>query len=121
MQVQKVFKTILVFVGCFQILNAEESFITTLEYGKMLYNNPRGIGCVECHGHFGEGQQIANYIHKRKGKTLQGARINNLSFERFENALQKDRKIMPKYYLTSSEIEAIYKYLESIENTKATE
>ncbi|CAM3638707.1 c-type cytochrome [Helicobacter sp. UBA3407] len=113
---QKVFKTFLIILSSFGFLaNAEESFITTLEYGKMLYTNPRGIGCVECHGRFGEGQQIANYIHKRKGKTLQGPRINNLSFREFENALQKTKKVMPKYYLTSNEIEAIYKYLESIE------
>lgn len=118
---QKVFEAFLILMSIFTIFNAEESFITTLEYGKMLYNNPRGIGCVECHGRFGEGQQIANYIHKRKGKTLQGSRINNLSFERFESALQKGKNIMPKYYLTPSEIEAIYKYLESAKNTPIME
>ncbi len=119
---QKVLKAFLVVISSFGIsLNAEESFITPLEYGKMLYTNPRGIGCVECHGRFGEGQQIANYTHKRKNKTLQGPRINNLSFKDFESALQKNKKIMPKYYLTTSEIEAIYKYLDSIEASKITE
>ncbi|WP_342747939.1 c-type cytochrome [Helicobacter sp. MIT 05-5294] len=119
---QKVFKTFLVIMGIFGfIIGAEESFITTLEYGKMLYTNPRGIGCVECHGRFGEGQQIANYTHKRKDLSLQGPRINNLSLKHFENALQKGKKIMPKYYLTANEIEAIYKYLESIETPQNTE
>lgn len=114
---QKVFHVFLIIGASFGVfLNAEESFITPLEYGKMLYNNPRGIGCVECHGRFGEGQQIANYTHQRKDKTLQGPPINNLSLKDFENALQKGKKIMPKYYLTTSEIEAIYQYLESIEN-----
>lgn len=117
---QRVLKTFLIIIGGFRIfLNAEESFITTLEYGKMLYTNPRGIGCVECHGRFGEGQQIANYTHKRKDKVLQGPSINNLSFSEFKNALQKGTKVMPKYYLTTNEIEAIYKYLESIHNNQS--
>ena len=42
----------LFFIFLFTILYAknDEWFITNLEYGKMLYNNPRGISCAKCHG-----------------------------------------------------------------------
>lgn len=98
-------------------LYGEDSFITPIEYGQMLYENPRGIGCVNCHGKRGEGKLIADYSHKQKEKRLKGPQINNLSFKKFLQALQEPTKVMPKYYLTQSEIQAIYKYLES-KNTK---
>ncbi|MBL0722011.1 MAG: hypothetical protein JJV88_05470 [Sulfurovum sp.] len=31
-------------------LIGESDFITDLEYGEMLYNNPRGVSCASCHG-----------------------------------------------------------------------
>ncbi len=95
---------------------AEESFITTAEYGRMLYENPRGIGCVECHGHYGEGDRIANYTYRKQAKSIQAPRINDLDFKSFKEALQSGKKVMPKYYLTASEIEAIYKYLQTVKN-----
>ncbi|MDD6055043.1 MAG: cytochrome c [Helicobacter sp.] len=103
----KVFIAFLFFASAF----ANDSFITALEYGKMLYENPRGIGCVECHGFYGEGGNIANYTHKRKNRILIAPQINSLDFKSFKNALQKGKKVMPKYYLTNEEIEAIYQYL----------
>jgi len=39
-------------------LLADESFISNLEYGEMLYKNPRGIGCIKCHGKNGKGKII---------------------------------------------------------------
>lgn len=95
-------------------LKAEESFITQLEYGKMLYENPRGIGCVECHGQYGQGDKIANYMHKNQVKFIQAPRINNLDFNTFKKALQSGKRVMPRYYLTAEEIEAIYKYLQNL-------
>ncbi|WP_181450981.1 c-type cytochrome [Helicobacter valdiviensis] len=95
---------------------SEESFITPIEYGKMLYENPRGIGCIECHGKNGEGREIASYKHKLKNKKLSAPKINNLSFREFSTALKQGKKIMPKYYLTQSEIEAIYQYLTSLKD-----
>ena len=41
-------------------------FITKNEYAKMLYQNPRGIGCDKCHGSGGEGSVIAKYKKKIK-------------------------------------------------------
>lgn len=98
---------------CAVMLHAEESFITPLEYGKMLYENPRGIGCVECHGRYGEGDIVANYMHKNQAKIIRAPRINNLDFNTFRDALQEGKRVMPKYYLTADEIEAIYKYLQN--------
>ncbi len=97
---------------------AEESFITQIEYGKMLYENPRGVGCVNCHGEGGEGRLIAGYSHKKKDKELKGARINHLGFQEFLQGLQESKKVMPKYYLTKSEIQAIFQYLQSKKDKK---
>ena len=101
-------------------LLAEDSFITQIEYGKMLYENPRGIGCVNCHGERGEGRLIAYYSHKNKDKELKGVRINHLGFQEFLRSLQESKKVMPKYYLTKSEIQAIYKYLQSKKGNKGS-
>ena len=84
----------------------------------MLYENPRGIGCVECHGQAGEGKRITEYYHKKKLITLQGPAINHLTFEAFAKALGENKKVMPKYYLTKSEIQAIFEYIESKNSTK---
>ncbi|MCI5968052.1 c-type cytochrome [Helicobacter sp.] len=108
----------LAFICSVVFLKAGESFITPLEYGKMLYENPRGIGCVECHGQYGQGDKIANYTHKGQTKFIYAPRINNLDFETFKDALQKGKRVMPKYYLTANEIEAIYKYLQNFKHNK---
>lgn len=100
-------------VLCVVALKSQESFITQFEYGKMLYENPRGIGCVRCHGQYGEGDKIANYTHKNHVTSLYAPRINNLDFTTFKKALQSGKRVMPKYYLTTEEIEAIYQYLQN--------
>ncbi|TLD85215.1 c-type cytochrome [Helicobacter sp. MIT 11-5569] len=109
---------VLVLVCVIVFLKAEENFITPLEYGKMLYENPRGIGCVECHGKYGEGDRVANYTHKNYAKSIYAPRINNLEFNTFKNALQGGKRVMPKYYLTANEIEAIYKYLQNFKQNQ---
>lgn len=102
------------------MLSAESSFITPFEYGKMLYENPRGIGCVHCHGKEGEGSIIAQYKHKGKLKPLIAPPINELSYERFSQATLKDNKVMPKYHLEDSELQAIYRYLQEMKRYKST-
>ncbi len=105
-------KTILFFSLFLYLLYAEESFITQFEYGKMLYENPRGIGCVHCHGLEGEGLEVASYKNKKGDiQILKGGAINNLNYEHFAAALKKGNRIMPRYYLEDSEIRAIYLYL----------
>ncbi|SFV67004.1 Putative periplasmic protein [hydrothermal vent metagenome] len=102
----------------------DESFLSLLEYGKMLYNNPRGIPCSKCHGKAGEGgKKIAKYYDKHQNiKLLRSSNIRNFSLEELtaslknqyrKNGKRKRHKIMPMYYMTKQEILAIFTYLKS--------
>jgi mono/diheme cytochrome c family protein len=103
-----------------------ESFISNLEYGNMLYNNPRGISCAKCHGKSGKGRVIATYINDKTGKKekLIAPNITNISYEIFYNKVKNSKILkkgkfktlnysaMPKYnYLVDDEIKSIYDYL----------
>lgn len=91
-------------------LNAQEDLLNS-QYGKKLYENPRGIACNKCHGDNGQGQVIAHYKHKGIEKSLIAPRINNIDYSTFARALHSQRGVMPTYYLTDEEITAIYMYL----------
>jgi len=103
----------------------DDSFLSNIEYGEMLYNNPRGIPCSKCHGKEGKGgHKIAKYYDRYSNpKILKGADITNYSIDDLEASLYnkfRDKKnhrlrhkIMPMYYLTHKEIKAIYVYLKS--------
>jgi len=99
-------------------------FITKLEYGKMLYNNPRGISCAKCHGENAQGKIIAKYYiiknNKKILKIIKAPNIQNVPFEKFKKKLfHKYLSVMPKYnYLTNQEINAIYLYIQSLSNNK---
>ena len=104
-------------------VETQESFLSSVEYGRMLYKNPRGISCTKCHGEMGKGgQKIAKYYDKQKNpKILKGVDIRSYSFEDLkasfknqyrENNRRKAHKIMPMYYLTDEEVQAIYDYLQ---------
>ena len=54
-----VMKRLLVFLPL--LLGASEDFISHDEYGQMLYNNPRGVSCSQCHGDNGEGCVIVSF------------------------------------------------------------
>ena len=99
-----------------------ESFLSLLEYGKMLYKNPRGISCSKCHGKRGKGgTKIAKYYDKNKNiKLLKSINITHYSLQDLtaslsnqyrENGRRKKHRIMPMYYLTKDEILAIFTYL----------
>jgi len=102
---------------------AQESFISDYEYGDMLYNNPRGISCTQCHGEDGSGKKIADYYvyvgtkeEKKKKinrvkKTLAGSDIRQKSLQEMIKSLSSSHTVMPRYYLTDKEVEAIYNYL----------
>jgi len=94
-------------------LFAQEAFISYYEYGEMLYQNPRGISCMQCHGEKGEGKIILTY-QNNKGETtvLQGIDIRKKSLKDMIISLNSSHKVMPRYYLTDKEIKAIYDYLE---------
>jgi len=104
--------------------NANDSFLSTVEYGKMLYKDPRGISCSKCHGKEGKGgKKIAKYYDKHKNiKLLKSIDITHYSLEDLTDSLnnqyrkdgrRKRHKIMPMYYLTDKEVFAIFTYLQS--------
>ncbi|KFL34467.1 cytochrome C oxidase subunit III [Sulfurospirillum sp. SCADC] len=90
-----------------------EDFITKMEYAKMLYSNPRGIGCNKCHGEKGEGSVIAQYQNKGKTVVLEAPNLMSISKERFFQALTSQHKVMPTYFLTWQEIDSLYYYVSS--------
>lgn len=101
-----------------------ESFLSLLEYGKMLYKNPRGISCSKCHGEDAKGgKKIAKYYDKHRNiKLLKSSNITNYSLKELtaslknqyrENGKRKRHRIMPIYYMTDEEILAIFTYLKS--------
>jgi mono/diheme cytochrome c family protein len=111
------------------LLFAQDWFITNYEYGKMLYNNPRGISCAKCHGQNAKGKTIVSYFEKKKKlnkiekikKTIKAPNIQNITYEELKNRLlnYKYLSIMPKYnYLTNDEIEALYLYIQAQKGKK---
>ena len=105
----------LILLFCVAIFGAD--FITKTEYAKMLYLNPRGIGCDKCHGTKGEGSLISKYKHfdKKTNKTvddeLRAPKINDIDFESFKAALTKPKGVMPSYFLTDEETTILYEYI----------
>lgn len=101
-----------------------EDFISKSEYAKMLYQNPRGISCIKCHGNKGEGGTIAKYktFDKKNNKiitkTLQAPKINDLDFDIFTKALKKSKGMMPSYFLTDDEISSLYEYVQTFNKEK---
>ena len=104
-------------------VETSESFLSSVEYGRILYKQPRGISCSQCHGSEGKGgQKIAKYYDKKRNpKLLKGVNITSYSLkdlkaslknEYRENNRRKRHKIMPMYYLTDEEVQAIFDYLQ---------
>lgn len=94
------------------ILIAREDFISHYEYGEMLYQNPRGISCVQCHGKSGEGKIIVKFRDRDGKKVLRGSDIRGVGLGSMIKSINSYHEIMPRYYLTNDEIKAIYDYLQ---------
>lgn len=101
----------------------DNSFITKFEYGAMLYENPRGVGCVKCHKKANKNVLIAKYKELNKEtkqfeeKNIIAPAINKVSFEKFLEKMKADKtdsKIMPTYFLTDDELESLYYYIKNI-------
>ena len=92
---------------------AEESFITDYEYGEMLYNNPRGVSCSECHGASGEGKIIVGYKEDNKQRIISGEDIRKKTLVQMISSVSSYHAIMPRYYLTDKEVQTIYEYLQT--------
>ena len=107
-------ETILAFIFSIISLHGED-FISRFEYGQMLYENPRGVSCVPCHGNQGEGKVIASYIDDDgEKKILKGSDIRFSTLQDMLKAVHKGPSVMPKYFLTDDEIEAIYEYIQKV-------
>ncbi len=94
------------------ILSAQEDFISHYEYGEMLYANPRGVSCAQCHGNSGEGRVIVSYKDVDGKQVLSGADIRKKSLKEMIYSVNSYHKVMPRYYLTDEEVKAIYDYLQ---------
>jgi len=95
------------------VLSAEEDFISHYEYGEMLYANPRGISCSQCHGEKGEGRVIVEYRDIHGKEKLKGSDIRNVDLGNMIDAVNTYHEVMPRYYLTNDEVQAIYDYIKS--------
>ena len=91
--------------------NTRQDFLTLFEYGRALYKNPRGIGCIKCHGDNAEGAIISTIYQNGKAKNIAAPDIRGVNFIRFESALKTPKGLMHSYNLTSSELLALYKFL----------
>jgi len=94
------------------LVGAGEDFISHYEYGQMLYNNPRGVSCVSCHGERGEGATIVEYRDIHGNQAIQGPDIRNKTKAQMLQSVNRYHRIMPKYYLTTKEVETIYDYIQ---------
>ena len=120
------------------LIDINNSFITKYEYGKMLYNNPRGIGCNSCHGNDARGRKMVDFKHQLLEKKVYNCtlvipdiksidyetfslKVNskknlNLKFEK-EQVCEKlihNANVMPTYFLVEEEIEAIFYYIQNM-------
>jgi len=98
------------------LLGAQEDFISHYEYGQMLYNNPRGVSCAQCHGEKGEGKVIVTYQDSHGKQALKGPDIRKKSYKEMLRSLNTTHSIMPRYYLTDEEIKTIYDYIQKRNN-----
>ena len=103
------------------LLGAKDFFITQEEYAQQLYHNPRGIGCDLCHGQKGEGKLIAHFKEKNQQRSFVGPAIDIISYEQFSAALNKRKRGMPRYFLTDSEIQALYSYVSNKNEDNSSE
>ncbi len=111
-------KTVLLAILSLFSYAREDSFITDYEYAKMLYENPRGIGCDKCHGEDASGKTIASYFDGKKKKKIyiKAPDIRMIDRKRFFKSFKKNHSIMPTYFLTSDEIESLYRYVQKQKN-----
>ena len=91
---------------------ANEPFMQIYQYGQMLYKNPRGIGCNNCHGDHAQGMLIATYKHKATIKKIKTKDIRKIKYEKFIEVFnQSPPSIMPRYRLTNGELQSLYYYI----------
>ncbi|MEZ4694507.1 MAG: c-type cytochrome [Aliarcobacter sp.] len=122
-----------------EALDINNSFITKYEYGKMLFNNPRGIGCNKCHGDDARGKRIVQFKHENEHEkkmyncSLVAPDIKDIDYATFSTKVNSKKNpkwkfekeqvcdkliyyanVMPTYFLVEEEIEAIYYYIKNM-------
>ena len=122
-----------------EALDINNSFITKYEYGKMLFNNPRGIGCNKCHGDNARGKRIVQFKHENEHEkkmyncSLVAPDIKDIDYATFSTKVNSKKNpkwkfekeqvcdkliyyanVMPTYFLVEEEIEAIYYYIKNM-------
>jgi hypothetical protein len=90
-----------------------DDFINKMVYARLLYSNPRGLGCNKCHGDNTKGSSIALYKQKGEIRALIAPPVNNLSKDRFIAALNNPKSVIPRYSLALDEVESLYEYVNS--------
>jgi hypothetical protein len=114
------------------------SFITKYEYGKMLYNNPRGIGCNSCHGNDARGRKMVDFKQETRDKKIYNCSlvvpdIKDIDYQTFSKKINSKKNpnvkfekeqvcekliyysnVMPTYFLVEDEIDAIYYYIQNL-------
>jgi len=83
----------------------------------MLYANPRGVSCSQCHGENAAGKTIVEYRDIHGKQRLKGADIRQKTLTEMIKSVNSYHKVMPRYYLTDEEVKAIYNYLK-VKNEK---
>jgi len=92
-----------------------EDFITEFEYGQMLYHDPHGASCAECHGEVGEGAVISSYIDKEGNKIeLTGPDIRQATLKQITQSLKDGAGVMPRYFLADKEIRTLHAYIQVV-------
>ncbi len=118
-------------------IDINNNFITKNEYGKMLFNNPRGIGCNSCHGDNARGKKIVDFRQEHDKKiyncSLIAPDIKHIEYQTFYNKVNSKKNpnlkfekeqvceklihyanVMPTYFLVEEEIEAIFYYIQNL-------
>jgi len=94
-------------------LIADEGFISQEEYGAMLFANPRGIACINCHNKKMQNKILTTYKRRKKEfKVIIPEIKNTISLKKLKNIL-KGKSIMPSYHFTDEEIKALWTYIRS--------
>ncbi len=111
---------LLLLIGFKIFLFSIDDYLSNEEYGRRLFNNPRGIPCSECHGQKGNGGILSAYVIDLKGKKklekIVVPKINDINISKFKKTFldTTSRRYMPTYYLTQEELAYIYYYLQKI-------